>query len=157
MEPKGEARSKTWMKVVWVPGHPVMTVTNVWICVMPCPVQELHWHNVIRNVYEHHCQANWNMSIQFYEFIIYVYMYDRGLKSKAAQLSAAMYFIQQHWMQSLKLHIQSYFLKSAKRWCNCSLFIISKSHKRMMPVKTWLRVEVCSVIDCLQAEVTTAN
>jgi hypothetical protein len=39
----------------------------------------------------------------------------------------------------------------------CSLFTTSKSRKMVVPLKTWSRVEVCLVIDCLLAEVTTAN
>jgi hypothetical protein len=88
-------------------------------------------------------------------WIYYLCIYGRGSKSKATQLSAAMYFIQQHWMRSLKSHIQR-FLK-LPRDGYCSLFIISMSSKMMGPVKTWSRVEVCSVVDCLHAEVTTAN
>ena len=46
MEDKAKAGSKGGMEVVTSPGHPVVAVIDVWVCIMPGPPQQLDTHDV---------------------------------------------------------------------------------------------------------------
>lgn len=52
MKGKVKGSAKGEVEVVGVPRHPVMTVVNVGVSVMPSPVHKLDCHDVIWNVNE---------------------------------------------------------------------------------------------------------
>lgn len=49
---KAESSAKCEMEVIWIPWNPVVTVVDVRIGVVPCPVYKFHSHDIVRNINE---------------------------------------------------------------------------------------------------------
>lgn len=58
MKPECETCGETRVEIVGIPWHPVMPVVNVWVGVVPCPMQEVDANNVVRNVDEYGTQTD---------------------------------------------------------------------------------------------------
>ena len=56
-----ERCSEAHMEIIWVPWHVVMTIKNIWVGVMPCPVNKFDSNYIIRYVHQHFDKASLNM------------------------------------------------------------------------------------------------
>ena len=63
-----EAARKGGVEVVARPGHPVVSVVDVGVRVVPGPPQQLDTHDVERHIKKHHRKTHWNNRLWAFYF-----------------------------------------------------------------------------------------